>query len=145
MGLLDHRRTWEYEVAASPEQCVAAFMRAFTGSGGLIAKANWDVARTSSGAVATYGGRKGLGALAGVMSRTSAHEQDTAVGSKVTFEAAPSPSGGAHCSMWLSFSGRAGVAGILGATADGRFIRPYMQAVADELRTIDPTLRVTTA
>jgi hypothetical protein len=40
--------------------------------------------------------------------------------------------------MALTAEGRSGIAGILGSTADGRFIRPYMQAVAEELRKLDP-------
>jgi hypothetical protein len=44
--------------------------------------------------------------------------------------------------MSLMSSGRSGVAGLLGATSDARFIRPYMQAVADELIKIDPSAQI---
>lgn len=144
MGVLDHRRQWRYEVAASPAQCVEAFSQAFTGRGGLVAKAKWDVRRTGGGAVAVYGGRKGLGALGGVLSQTAAQEQDTAIGSEVSFQTEVAADGRTVCSMWLSSSGRAGVGGLLGATSDARFIRPYMQQVGKELRAVDPQIQVTT-
>lgn len=142
MGVLDHRRTWRYVVRAAPNQCTNAFTTAFSGSGGLIAKADWRVRRTRSGAVAVYKGRKGLGAIGGVLSRTSAHEQDTAVGSTVTFEIEESRAGQTVCAMWLSYSGRAGVAGLLGVTSDARFMRPYMRAVEGHLRQLDPNVKV---
>ncbi|MGA8744954.1 MAG: hypothetical protein WB507_03715 [Solirubrobacterales bacterium] len=144
MGILDHRRTWRYEVKASSSQCIDAFTRAFSGSGGFIAKANWAVNRTSKGASAIYKGRKGVGALAGMMSKTSTLEHDTAVGSEVAFEIEESSDGRTVCSMWLSSSGRAGVAGIVGVTSDARFIRPYMQAVRKEMLALDPSAQITT-
>lgn len=143
MGMLDHRRTWRYDVNASPSQCIEAFTRAFSGPGGLIAKANWRVNRKSNGAVAVYGGRKGLGAL-GMMSRTAALEQDTALGSEVQFEIEKNSGNRTVCAMWLGSSGRAGVAGMVGVTSDARFIRPYMQAVQKEMLALDPSARVTT-
>ena len=144
MGLLDHRRTWHYEVAAAPDACISAFERAFKGRGGLISKARWQVTRSGNGALAIYGGRKGLGAVGGTLSQTSAHEQDTALGSEVRFEVEPAGNGKSACSMWLAMSGRAGVAGLLGSTADARFIRPYMQAVSAEILNIDPSARTST-
>lgn len=143
MGLLDHRRQWVFEVAGSPAQCIDAFMRAFTGSGGLVAKASWDLSPTAEGAMAVYKGRRGIGALGSVMSQTVAFEQDTALGSKVTLEVDGSSGGRTQCSMWLSESGRAGIAGLFGVTSDARFIRPYMQAVRDEMLVLDPGARIT--
>jgi hypothetical protein len=142
VGVLDHRRTWRYVVQAPPSQCVEAFSAAFTGRAGLIVKADWRVSRTRKGAVAVYEGRRGLGALGGVLSRTQALEQDSAVGSEVTFEVEESRGGHVVCSMWLSSSGRAGIGGLLGVTSDARFIRPYMRAVVDQLRRIDPNVKV---
>ena len=145
MGLLDHKRTWHYELSASPNECVAAFVRAFNGKGGMINKAKWSVTSGAQSAAATYQGRKGLGTMAGIMSGTSAQEADTAVGSEVSFEVGGSSGGRTQCSMALTSSGRSGIAGLLGSTADARFIKPYMQAVADELRKIDPSLRIQTS
>lgn len=78
VGLLDHRRRWTYEVSASPSECIKAFTSAFSGRGGLMAKARWNVQTTSNGASATYEGRKGLGAVGGILSQTAAQEADTA-------------------------------------------------------------------
>jgi hypothetical protein len=142
VGVLDHRRTWGYVVQATPNQCLNAFHAAFSGSGGLIAKADWRVSRSRSEAVAVYKGRKGLGSIGGLLSRTSALEHDSAVGSTVTFKIEESHGGQTACTMWLSSSGRAGVAGLLGVTSDARFMRPYMRAVADKLREIDPNARI---
>ncbi len=145
MGLLDHKRTWHYEVSAPPKDCIAAFVRAFTGKGGLINKAKWDVSSGGSSASAVYGGRKGLGTMAGIMSATSSQEADTAVGSEVSFEVTGSSGTRTQCSMALTTSGRSGIAGLLGSTSDARFIKPYMQAVADEMRKIDPAVRIQTS
>jgi len=142
MGLLDHRRDWHYEVSASPAECIRAFAAAFNGKGGLIAKARWSLRTTQNSATATYEGRKGIGAVGGIMSKTSAQEADTAIGSKVSFSVDRSDGNRTHCSMSLVSSGRSGIAGLLGATSDGRFIRPYMQAVADELLKLDPNTRI---
>jgi hypothetical protein len=142
MGVLDHRRTWRYVVRASPGQCTRAFTTAFSGSGGLVLKADWHVTLTRGGAVAKYKGRKGLGVVGEVLSRTSAHERNSAVGSTVTFEIEESRGGQTVCAMWLSYSGRAGVAGLLGFTSDARFMRPYMRAVEGHLRQVDPNLKL---
>ena len=142
MGRLDHRRTWNYEVAASPAECISAFVAAFKGKGGLGTKARWSVKTTANSAVATYEGRAGIASIAGVLSQTSAQEGDTAIGSQVSFKIDRSDRGRTHCSMWLASSGRSGIAGLLGATSDARFIRPYMQAVAAELRKIDPQAQI---
>lgn len=142
MGLLDHRRTWRYVVRAAPNQCIDAFFAAFSSSGGLIMKAEWKLSRTRGGATAVYKGRRGIGAMAGMLSKTTAIEQESAIGSTVTFEIEESRGGQVGCAMWLSSSGRAGVAGLLGFTSDARFIRPYMRAVEDRLRQIDPDLQI---
>ncbi|HEX4255603.1 MAG TPA: hypothetical protein VH089_10975, partial [Streptosporangiaceae bacterium] len=138
MGMLDHRRTWGYEVAASPADCLRAFAAAFGGKGGFMAKARWSVQVGSDSATATYEGRKGIGAAGGILSKTSAQEADTAIGSQVSFKVEGSGEGRTRCSMWLASSGRSGIAGLFGATSDGRFIRPYMQAVSSELLKLDP-------
>jgi len=144
VGLLDHKRTWRYDVKASPAQCVDAFARAFSGRGGLLGSANWGVSRKGNGAVAVYQGRKGLAAIGGIVSKTAALEQDTAIGSEVTFEIEGTGDGRTVCSMWLASSGRAGIGGILGATSDARFIRPYMQAVQKQMLALDPAARIAT-
>jgi hypothetical protein len=142
MGRLDHRRTWHYEVAASPAECVRAFAAAFNGKGGLGTKARWSVRAAADSAIATYEGRKGIAAIAGVLSQTSAQEADTAIGSQVSFKIDGSDGGRTHCSMWLGSSGRSGIAGLFGATSDARFIRPYMQAVGGELLKLDPQTQI---
>lgn len=142
MGRLDHRRTWHYEVAASPEECIRAFVAAFKGKGGLGTKARWSVRAAAGSAEATYEGRAGIAAIAGILSQTSAQEGDTAIGSQVAFKIDGSDEGRTHCSMWLASSGRSGIAGLLGATSDARFIRPYMQAVGGELLKLDPQAQI---
>jgi hypothetical protein len=76
------------------------------------------------------------------MSKTAALEADTALGSEVNFEIDGSVDGRTLCTMWLSSSGRAGVGGLLGATSDARFIRPYMRAVETQLRQVDASLQI---
>jgi len=142
MGMMDHRRTWHYEVAASPAECIGAFARAFKGKGGLGTKAHWSVRAAADSAVATYEGRAGIAAVAGVLSQTSAQEGDTAIGSQVSFKVEGSDGARTQCSMWLASSGRSGIAGLFGATSDARFIRPYMQAVGRELLKLDPQTKI---
>ncbi len=142
MAVLDHRRTWRYVVQASPSQCIDAFVAAFSGRGGLFVNADWRVSRTRSGATAVYKGRKGLGAIGGALTKTGAHEQDSAIGSTVTFEIREMLGTHTVCSMWLSSSGRAGIGGLLGVTSDARFIRPYMRSVVHRLRLLDPDVKV---
>jgi hypothetical protein len=142
MGRRDHRRTWNYEVAASPAECVSAFAAAFNGKGRLGTKARWSVRTAADSATATYEGRKGMAALVGVLSQTSSQEADTAIGSQVSFKIEGSDGSRTHCSMWLAASGRSGIAGLFGATADANIIRPYMQAVGGELLRLDPQTQV---
>jgi hypothetical protein len=138
MGLRDHRRDWHYEVSAPPADCIRAFTAAFKGKGGLVVKASWSVRTTAQSATATYEGRKGLGAVGAALNKTSGQEADTAIGSQVAFIIQGSDGGRTRCSMSLASSGRSGIAGLLGATSDARFIRPYMQAVGTELLKLDP-------
>ena len=142
MGRLDHRRTWHYEVAASPAECTRAFAAAFNSKGGLGTKARWSVRTATDSATAVYEGRAGIAAIAGILSQTSAQEGDTAIGSTVFFKIEGSDGGRTRCSMWLASSGRSGIAGLLGSTADARWIRPYMQAVAGELLKLDPQAQI---
>ena len=142
IGILDHRRTWHYEVAASPAECIRAFAAAFNGKVWLGAKANWSVRATADSATATYEGRAGIGAFAGALSQTSTQEGETAIGSQVSFKVEGGAGGRTQCSMWLASSGRSGIAGLFGATSDARSIRPYMQAVARELLKLDPQAQI---
>lgn len=136
-GLLDHRKTWRYRVAATPQDCVSGFIAAFSGSGGFVIKAKWTVTRSSNGAVAVYEGRKGLAVVGTVFSETAQSEEQSAVGSEVRFEIEGNDDGHTICAMWL-----ASRASRIGFTMDGRFFRPYMRAVEDHLRRVDPSLQV---
>lgn len=136
MGIFDHRRTWQYNVAAPADKCVNGFVEAFSGQGGLIVKAKWSVQRTQKGAVAVYEGRKGFANVATAFSQTAQAEEAGAVGSEVRFEVEQRGER-TICSMWL-----ASHASRLGFTNDARFFRPYMRAVEDRLRRIDPALQL---
>lgn len=138
MGLLDHRKTWRYQVHGSPEQCITAFLAAFSGKGGALIKAKWAVKHSSTGAVATYKGRKGLVSAFTALSQTAQDEERAAIGSEVTFEIEKVEEDQTTCTMWLSANAtRMGI-----TTNDGRFFRPYMRAVESELRQVDPTVQV---
>lgn len=137
VGILDHRSTWLYRVEASPDACVAAFAKAFTDGGGLLAKAKWKVDRTPRGATATYAGRRGIGAIGPALSATQRGEEQGAVGSRVVLEIEQQEPGRTTCTVWLAEHGSK-----MGFTADARFIRPYFGSVQAELRALDPTLEV---
>jgi hypothetical protein len=136
-GIFDHRRRWYYRVAAPPGQCTEAFLRAFSGGGGLVMRAKWALEPTADGAVATYRGRKGLIAVPTVLSQTASAEQEGAIGSEVKFEITGEEDGHSICAMWLALRSTR-----IGFTNDGRFFRPYMRAVETELRRIDPSIEV---
>jgi hypothetical protein len=140
MGIRDHRRTWRFQINGSPQECVTAFSRAFTerGSGGVFAKAKWDIRQSDGRAVAIYRGRAGLIKGVTMLSSTATSEEQAAIGSEVTFEVERVANGAATCAMWLS-SGSS----TFGFTNDGRFFRPYMRAVEGRLRQVDPDLSVT--
>jgi hypothetical protein len=137
LKFMNLRSSWKYRVEASPEQCVTAFINAFSGRGGFLVKANWSVSRSGSGAVAVYNGRAGIGAIAGGGNGRSAAEMESAIGSEVRLEAEGSQDGRTTCSM------RVGVRGTtMGFTSDARFFRPYLRAVDAEFQRLDPSVEM---
>ena len=129
------RSNWTYRVDSSPDQCATAFMDAFAGRGGLIAKGNWSVSRAGSGAVAIYQGRAGIGAITGGGTGRQAAEMESAIGTKVKFEVEGSTKGRVACAMRVEARGST-----MGFTSDARFFRPYLRAVEKNLRCLDPSL-----
>jgi hypothetical protein len=136
-GILDHLKTWHYKVAASPDRCVTAFMNAFSGPGGLLARAKWSVEQVGDGAVARYQGRKGIVNALTAFSDMAQAEEASAIGSEVKFRIEAEDESYTTCSMWLASRSTR-----LGFTNDARFFKPYMRAVESQLRTIDPALKV---
>jgi hypothetical protein len=136
MGLLDHRKTWRFRITASEEDCISAFTAAFSGGAHLM-KAKWSLEAYDNGATATYQGRAGLMKGLTLLSSRASDEEARAIGSEVTFEVEDISGGRATCAMWLSSK-----TSTVGFTADGRFFRPYMQAVETHLRSIDPAVQV---
>lgn len=133
---MDHRASWEFEVAAPAEACVAAFAQAITSTKGLLAS-KWRVSSTRSGAIATYQGRGGLMGALTPMSEWASAEQGSAAGSRVVFDVVSSSNGRSVCHMHLGERGTQ-----LVFTSDARFIRPAMQNVETMLRALDPHLVV---
>jgi hypothetical protein len=136
-GMLDHRRTWHYRVAASEDQCVRAFVNAFSGGGGVLLRAKWDVREEPGGAAAVYKGRKGIIAAGTLFSQTASAEQEGALGSEIKFEILGQDGDHTICTMWL-----ASRASRMGFTNDARFFRPYMRTVETELRRLDPSAQI---
>lgn len=136
-SMLDHRKTWHYRVAATEEDCVRAFAEAFSGGGGVLLRAKWDVRTLPNGATAIYRGRKGIMGVATALSETASAEQQGADGSQVKFEIVGPDGNHTICAMWLASFGTR-----LGFTNDARFFRPYMRAVEDQLRRLDPSVQV---
>jgi hypothetical protein len=139
VGLLDHQRTWQYRVSASPTACVDAFASAFEG-GGLLVKGQWRVSRRgSSEAVADYQGRGGLVGALSFLSQTGQATETRAKGSQVTFKIEKHEGAHTTCAMWLSSRSTK-----IGFTDDAAVIRKHMQAVAKRLRQLDPSVQITT-
>jgi hypothetical protein len=139
-GVFDHHRTWRYKLSATPDQCIGGFAAAFSGGGGLVLKARWSIERTPNGAVAYYGGRKGIVAAGSILSEKAQREEQIALGSQVRFEIEERGDGYTICAMWLAEHGQQ--AGFW--TSDGRFFKPYMRAVENHLRQMDPSVEVVT-
>lgn len=148
MGILDHRKTWHFSVAAPDKQCLQAFEQAMLHPGFKIFAASWHLERGTVSAVlgeapwpasvATYQGRAGLIGVTSSLLETSRNEEQAAVGSQITFAINPASSGGrTECSMWLSSRSTT-----FGFTNDARFFRSYMQGVEKHLRALDPGLMV---
>lgn len=138
MALLDHRKTWQFDVTGTPQRCLEAFTSAFTGSkvGGFISL-KWDVSHSGGRTLATYRGRSGITKFLTMFSKQSTQEEQAAIGSQVTFEISDGQNGKTTCVMWLSSATTR-----LGFIADARFIRPYMRAVEGRLRQVDADLIV---
>lgn len=102
-----------------------------------MVKGNWDVRRTSKGAVATYQGLGGVGQVVRGLSRTAQGIGASAVGSKVSFEIEKTSGGYTECSMWLSEHSTR-----FGFTNDAGVFRRYMQSVQKHLRKLDSRLQV---
>lgn len=136
-GIADHSKTWRFTLRAEPEACTWAFQAAFSG-GPLLKRAKWTVCGSGQGAVATYQGWAGLMKGLTMLSATASAEAAGAVGSEVQFEIESSGADGTRCAMWLGSS-----ASKMGFTTDARFMKPYVRAVEDQLRALDPSLAVT--
>jgi hypothetical protein len=137
LNVFDHRKTWRYSVAAPPEACLRGFAQAFSGGGGVLLRANWEVSVEAGGAIATYLGRKGLVGLMTHISNASVNEEAGAVGSQVEFRIEAEDGGRTICAMWLATK-----ATTFALTNDARFFRPYMRAVEAKLRQLDPSTQV---
>ncbi|MFE2613416.1 hypothetical protein ACFXA2_07375 [Micromonospora chalcea] len=150
MGLMDHNRTWLFELRAAPGDCIAAFRDAMKGKSGFsLRKAEWHLtpARSEHGLpamVATYEGRGGAASLATALyGRRAAETEAAAKGSQITFEVKGfDPEAGlTACAMWLSLAGKQMVV----FTPDAGFYRSYMNDVARKLAELDPEISATKA
>ncbi len=144
MGILDHRKTWQFETSARGDACVDAFCKAMTEKPALsLFLARWAISRQSDAVIATYQGRGGVLKVVTPMSRQASAEEEAAAGSQLTFRVEAGNGSGAHtrCSMWLSRSGSY----LLFFTPDARFIRSHMHEVERRLRQADPAVSVTKA
>ncbi|MFG2052828.1 hypothetical protein ACGFI9_02255 [Micromonospora sp. NPDC048930] len=148
MGLMDHRKTWQFELKAAPDRCLTAFDVALNGRSAFsMRKARWDVRRTTSGAglpaaVGTYAGRDGAAALLMTFAgRSIAEDDQAAIGSEISFEvrAHDRSTGRTKCAMWLS---RRGVR-MVDFTAQAGFLRASMKDVASKLAELDSSVTVT--
>ena len=69
------------------------------------------------------------------LSQIASNEQADAVGSVIRFVIEETDGQTTLCSMWLAESAQR-----LSFANDARFMKPYMRAVEDELRLIDPSV-----
>lgn len=129
VGMNDHRKTWRFEVNASPAECLDLFAESFGSSVGMLKAAKWRVERKRSSAVATYIGRSGLGSM---MTKGD--------GAQVLFQIENSPSAGTICTMQLTEWTSRGP-----FVEDVGIIRKYMQNVGDHFRNRHPEVSISLA
>ncbi|MEU2613021.1 hypothetical protein ABZ570_15790 [Micromonospora sp. NPDC007271] len=146
MGILDHRRTWHFTLAAPPDECINAFLGGLAGKKGFqLLRSQWEPHRgTAHGlptASGTYRGRSGAIGAVTSMSRRATEEQEAAIGSVLSFQVTghDSNSGRTRCSMAMTRTGRV----FLFFTPDARFFRAAMNRVAHQLRAVDANLTMT--
>ena len=149
MGILDHKRTWQFTLNATPKSCTDAFVLAMTQSKGALSlkKAAWkvrseNIADSAARMVARYEGRAGIGAAVTPLSRQATLTHEAAVGSEISFSVhrkeQNSPTAPTVCSLWVSSHGTR----LLVFTADAPIFRSYMLEVERALRKVDVSLRV---
>ncbi|MEU4676310.1 hypothetical protein [Micromonospora sp. NPDC023737] len=146
MAFLDHRRTWQFTVQATPQDCVEAFITGLTTNKLLrLLGSKWDVRRKVvaglPSAAGLYRGRTGAGAAAAILSRRSDEERQAALGSELSFRITghDAESGRTRCAMALTRSTQV----MFFFIADARFLRAAMNRVAAQLRSVDPTMTIT--
>ena len=144
MGIFDHRKTWSFDVSASPEACIDAFVAAMTDKSALrLMATSWSVTRGRSAdglptAVATYEGRAGLAGALTVLSSRATAEKDAAVGSRLSFKVVSidAARGRTRCAMAMTQ-----VASVyFFFIADARFFRSAMNHVGRCLSRVDQSL-----
>ena len=149
MGILDHHKTWQFELSAPPRSCTDAFVQAMTQSKGALSlrKANWKVRSASAPDgealfIATYAGRGGIGAAASAMSKQADLTERAAKGSELSFRVhgrdESTRVGTTVCSLWLSSYGTR----LVFFTADAPIYRSYMAEVARALSELDRNLQL---
>ena len=141
MGINDHRKSYEFHVQASAQDCVRAFTEGMSASKSWsLTGSKWEFKQRGAKTVAVYRGRSDLmqftGSLAGGRSgQVARNEAANAVGSEVEFEVVGKDDAGRTvCRMHLA---QRGVSGMV-FTSDARFIRPAMQRVGKALAALDP-------
>jgi hypothetical protein len=141
MGIFDHRRTWQFETNASPQECIEAFVTSLTGGGLQLLASRWEVSRYAAPdggleAVGTYAGRGGAASVLTAMSQRSTSEQDAAIGSTLAFRVGRATGGQVRATMAMTRTAGA----YLFFIADARFFRSAMNRVARTMRANDPSL-----
>lgn len=148
MGLLDHKKQWQFELKASPDDCNRAFITAMSGGKLKFRKLHWTVSNGQSDAgnplvVATNQGRGQFAALATAMSKNGQAVETAGIGSQMSFEVADHDpkTGMTRCALWMS-----NVYIQLGFfTAEAGYFRSYMNDVARNLAALDPNMRIAKA
>jgi hypothetical protein len=138
MQMMDHSKTWQYRVNASPRECLAKFAEAFNTGGRPLRKIAWSLRGTNNGAVAVYKERKGLAKAFAILFSRARRAEQRATGSQVRFDIEAVGGDYTVCMMRLCRRGPR-----FGVTADAGLIRPYMQAVERAMRQLDPLVQIT--
>lgn len=141
MGIFDHRRTWQFETRASPQECMEAFVTSLTNGGLQLRGSRWEVSQSTAPdggleVIGSYAGRRGAVGILSLMSQFSTNEQEAAIGSTLAFRVDRTAGGRVRATMAMTQT----TSVLLFFIADARFFRSAMSRVARAIRAKDPSL-----
>ena len=129
LALMDHRKTWNFTMKASPGECLEAFRQGVADAeNSRLRKCRWSVRVSGERGTATFEGPRGL--------KFGNAELKKSIGSTIEFVAELDGTA-TSCAMWV---GEATMT--FGIIPGAPFFKDLMRAVEARLRSLDQSLTV---